>query len=161
MTVHGAKGLEAPVVFLADTTTSPSDTQRLRLVRPARDLQSRERPGAVVWAGRKADDPCCVAKAREAMLAETEDEYRRLLYVAMTRARDDLHLVVPQRFFTHGQNAQGDRHVYAARTRFIPDELLGLFEGVAWPDAEPELAPRGASKGVRVDIAARMRGMWR
>jgi DNA helicase-2/ATP-dependent DNA helicase PcrA len=39
------------------------------------------------------------------------EEERRLLYVAMTRARDDLHLMVPQRFFTPGQNAQGDRHV--------------------------------------------------
>jgi hypothetical protein len=54
--------------------------------------------------------------------------------------------VVPQRFFTHGQNAQGDRHVCASRTRFIPDELLGPFERVAWPEAEPELAARGASK---------------
>ena len=79
----------------------------------------------------------------------------------MTRARDDLHLVVPQRFFTHGQNAQGDRHVYASRTRFIPDELLGLFERRAWPKAEPQLAARGMSQGVRVHIAARMRGMWR
>ena len=79
-----------------------------------------------------------------------------------TRVRNpDLHLVIPQRFFTHGQNAQGDRHVYASRTRFIPDELLRLFESVAWPEAEPELAARGATKGVRVDIAARMRGMWR
>jgi DNA helicase-2/ATP-dependent DNA helicase PcrA len=69
--------------------------------------------------------------------------------------------VVPQRFFTHGQNAQGDRHVYASRTRFIPDELLGLFESTAWPEAESELAARGASQGRRVDIAARMRGMWR
>ena len=81
--------------------------------------------------------------------------------MAMTRARDDLHLVVPQRFFTHGQNAQGDHHVYAARSRFIPDELLGLFEKMAWLDADPELAVRGASQGVRVDVAARMRGMWR
>jgi DNA helicase-2/ATP-dependent DNA helicase PcrA len=79
----------------------------------------------------------------------------------MTRARDDLHLLVPQRFFTHGQNAQGDRHVYASRSRFIPDELLQLFETTAWPEAKPELAVRGASQGVRVDIAARMRGMWR
>ena len=46
----------------------------------------------------------------------------------MTRAKDDLHLVVPQRFFTHGQHAQGDRHVYASRTRFIPDPLLALFD---------------------------------
>src|SRR5690242_14798530 len=78
--------------------------------------------------------------------AEIEEE-RRLLYVAMTRARDDLHLVVPKRFFTHGQNGQGDRHVYASRTRFVPDELLGLFERVAWPEPEPELAARGASRG--------------
>jgi len=46
-------------------------------------------------------------------------EERRLLYVAMTRAKDDLHMIVPHRFFTHGQQAFGDRHVYAARSRFI------------------------------------------
>jgi ATP-dependent helicase/nuclease subunit A len=44
----------------------------------------------VVWAGRKADDPPCVTDARDAMLEETEHEYRRLLYVAMTRAADRL-----------------------------------------------------------------------
>ncbi len=82
MTVHGAKGLEASVVFLVDTTSSPSDTQRLKLIHlPA---------GVVVWAGRKADDPAVVGAARAAMLDETEDEYRRLLYVAMTRAADRL-----------------------------------------------------------------------
>jgi DNA helicase-2/ATP-dependent DNA helicase PcrA len=105
-------------------------------------------------------DGCIPSDLGAGTTAEIEEE-RRLLYVAMTRARDDLHLVVPQRFFTHGQNAQGDRHVYASRTRFIPDELLGLFEKTAWPEAEPELAARGASQAVRVDVAARMRGMWR
>jgi DNA helicase-2/ATP-dependent DNA helicase PcrA len=91
--------------------------------------------------------------------AEIEEE-RRLLYVAMTRAKDDLHLVVPQRFFTHGQNAQGDRHVYASRTRFIPERLLGLFERMSWPLATATAA-RAASQGVRLDVGARMRGMWR
>ena len=105
-------------------------------------------------------DGCIPSDLGVGTTAEIEEE-RRLLYVAMTRARDDLHLVVPQRFFTHGQNAQGDRHVYASRSRFIPDKLLGLFEQTTWPEAEPELATRGASQGVRVDIAARMRGMWR
>jgi ATP-dependent helicase/nuclease subunit A len=87
MTVHGAKGLEAPVVFLVDTTSSPSDTQRLRLIHLPKD---EGRPGVVVWAGKKADDPKAVAAARVSMLGETEDEYRRLLYVAMTRAADRL-----------------------------------------------------------------------
>jgi ATP-dependent helicase/nuclease subunit A len=90
MTVHGAKGLEAPVVFLVDTTSSPSDTQRLKLIHLPREHAAAPAPGVVVWAGRKADDPASVAAARAAMLAETEDEYRRLLYVAMTRAADRL-----------------------------------------------------------------------
>jgi DNA helicase-2/ATP-dependent DNA helicase PcrA len=92
--------------------------------------------------------------------AELEEE-RRLLYVVMTRAKDDLHLVVPQRFFTHGQRSQGDRHVYASRTRFIPDKLLGLFERTNWPITSSGLAARGPSQGLRIDIGARVRGMWR
>ncbi|MEA3079148.1 MAG: ATP-dependent helicase/nuclease subunit, partial [Sphingomonadales bacterium] len=88
MTVHGAKGLEAPVVIMADTTTSPTDTQRLRLIQ----LPQGNGSEVMVWAGRKADDPPAVIAARTAMLAETEDEYRRLLYVAMTRAAD--HLII-------------------------------------------------------------------
>ncbi|MBU6462488.1 MAG: double-strand break repair helicase AddA [Bradyrhizobium sp.] len=90
MTVHGAKGLEAPVVFLVDTTTSPSDTQRLRLIHLPQGNASPNAPGVTVWAGRKADDPAAVAAARQKMLDDTEDEYRRLLYVAMTRAADRL-----------------------------------------------------------------------
>jgi ATP-dependent helicase/nuclease subunit A len=90
MTVHGAKGLEAPVVFLVDTTTSPADTTRLKLIRLGLGNAAPHAPGVVVWAGKKAEDPPAVAAARSAMLGETEDEYRRLLYVAMTRAADRL-----------------------------------------------------------------------
>jgi len=86
MTVHGAKGLEAAVVFLVDTTSSPTDTQRLRLIQ----LPQNGGGEVVVWAGRKAEDCTVAASGRAAMLAETEDEYRRLLYVAMTRAADRL-----------------------------------------------------------------------
>jgi ATP-dependent helicase/nuclease subunit A len=90
MTVHGAKGLEASVVFLVDTTSSPSDTQRLKLIHLPRGNAAPHAPGVVVWAGKKADDPAVVSAARAAMLGDTEDEYRRLLYVAMTRAADRL-----------------------------------------------------------------------
>jgi DNA helicase-2/ATP-dependent DNA helicase PcrA len=88
------------------------------------------------------------------------EEERRLLYVAMTRAKDELHLMVPQRFFTHGQSSTGDRHVYAARTRFIPNNLLKHFSRRAWPLAAPAGA-RAASTGPTIDIRAKMRGMWR
>jgi DNA helicase-2/ATP-dependent DNA helicase PcrA len=93
---------------------------------------------------------------------ETEElnEERRLLYVAMTRAKDALHLVIPQRFYVHGQSAQGDRHVYASRTRFIPAMLLQLFDVKSWPVVAPSEAVREARQ-IRVDVAARMRSMWR
>jgi ATP-dependent helicase/nuclease subunit A len=90
MTVHGAKGLEASVVFLVDTTSSPADTQRLKLINLPQGDAAPHAPGVVVWAGKKADDPAAVATARATMVGETEDEYRRLLYVAMTRAADRL-----------------------------------------------------------------------
>ncbi|MBN9014129.1 MAG: double-strand break repair helicase AddA, partial [Rhizobiales bacterium] len=90
MTVHGAKGLEASVVFMVDTTTSPSDSQRLRLIRVPQGNADPHGLSVNVWAGSKADDPAAVAAARAEMLEDTEDEYRRLLYVAMTRAADRL-----------------------------------------------------------------------
>jgi DNA helicase-2/ATP-dependent DNA helicase PcrA len=92
--------------------------------------------------------------------SEEIEEERRLLYVAMTRAKDDLALVVPQRFYVHGQPRNGDRSVYASRTRFIPPPLLKHFDRQTWPEAAT--APlRAAADGPRVDLQARMRAMWR
>jgi DNA helicase II / ATP-dependent DNA helicase PcrA len=105
-------------------------------------------------------DGCLPSDLGTGTSAEIEEE-RRLLYVAMTRAKDDLHLMVPQRFFTYGQSAQGDRHVYASRSRFIPDSLLGLFDRTSWPAATAGAPPRVAVQGVGIDVGARMRGMWR
>lgn len=89
------------------------------------------------------------------------EEERRLLYVAMTRAKDSLNLVVPQRFFTHGQSSTGDRHVYASRTRFIPAMLLQLFENRTWPVVAPGQTTNAGPRQMRLDVGARMRGMWR
>ncbi|RWO76624.1 MAG: ATP-dependent helicase [Mesorhizobium sp.] len=91
---------------------------------------------------------------------EDIDEERRLLYVAMTRAKDGLHLVMPQRFFVHGQAARGDRHVYASRTRFIPASILGAFEQTSWASVQATDDPRRQPQ-VRVDLGARMRDMWK
>jgi DNA helicase II / ATP-dependent DNA helicase PcrA len=92
--------------------------------------------------------------------SEEIEEERRLLYVAMTRAKDELALVVPQRFYVHGQPRNGDRSVYAARTRFIPPPLLKHFDRQTWPEAEPA-SRRAVMDGPRVDLQARMRAMWR
>jgi DNA helicase-2/ATP-dependent DNA helicase PcrA len=105
-------------------------------------------------------DGCIPSDLGTGTTAEIEEE-RRLLYVAMTRARDSLHLVVPHRFFTHGQNAQGDRHVYASRTRFIPAALTQHFECVTWPLATAVASARKDAREVRVDVGAKMRSMWR
>ncbi len=89
------------------------------------------------------------------------DEECRLLYVAMTRARDQLDLIVPQRFYVGQQAALGDRHVYAGRSRFIPNRLLGHFEQLSWPPPPAELRGTPASRQAAIDLAARMRDMWR
>ncbi|MDI6837943.1 MAG: ATP-dependent helicase [Rhizobiaceae bacterium] len=104
-------------------------------------------------------DGCIPSDLGVGTTAEIEEE-RRLLYVGMTRARDSLTLVTPQRFFTYGQNAQGDRHVYAARTRFVPAAMLGLFETKSWPKV-PSATTERSTRQVRVDVGARMRAMWK
>lgn len=103
----------------------------------------------------------CIPSDLAAGTSEEIEEERRLLYVAMTRAKDRLSILLPQRFYVHQQASRGDRHVYASRTRFIPDELLPLFERRAWPLAEADGGETRSASSVRVDVAARMRGMWR
>ena len=105
-------------------------------------------------------DGCIPSDLATGTPAEIEEE-RRLLHVAMTRAKDSLHLVAPQRFFVYGQNAQGDRHVYASRTRFVPATLLPLFECTTWPIAVAAASDRQNPRQVRLDLGARMRSMWR
>jgi DNA helicase-2/ATP-dependent DNA helicase PcrA len=105
----------------------------------------------------------CIPSDLAAGTRDELEEERRLLYVAMTRARDQLHLLVPQRFYVHAQPAQGDRHVYAARSRFVPDAILQRFETMAWPVATPSQSGSriGAMESPRrVDLAARVRALW-
>ena len=92
--------------------------------------------------------------------AQELEEERRLLYVAMTRARDHLHLLVPQRFYVTQQAARGDRHLYAGRTRFISAADSERFEQQTWPPP-PERAPHVPPPAATIDLLSRMRAAWR
>lgn len=88
-------------------------------------------------------DGCIPSDMATGRASEIEEE-RRLLYVAMTRARDHLALMLPHRFYVHQQSAAGDRYLHAARSRFIPPALLPLFEETRWPAPRPAADPPGA-----------------
>jgi DNA helicase-2/ATP-dependent DNA helicase PcrA len=87
------------------------------------------------------------------------EEERRLLYVAMTRARDQLHLIQPERFYVTGQARHGDRHVRAPRTRFIPNGLLRHFE-LTTPGSMPMAADGITAPLPRIDLGAVVKSMW-
>lgn len=90
MTVHGAKGLEADFVVLADTCGPASSGRGSTLLAMPRPHAGHDAPAIPVWAGRKDDDPPALGQARAERARRAEEEHRRLLYVAMTRARDRL-----------------------------------------------------------------------
>jgi ATP-dependent helicase/nuclease subunit A len=142
MTVHGAKGLEAPIVFLADTMTPPAGPRPPRLL----ELAGK----GVIWVGRKADDPPPIAAARQDFQREATDEYRRLLYVAMTRAADRLIICGAE-----GERRRPDGCWYDLICEPLKPLLVEETEGedkvfryrtaespVAEPAKAPELAPQ-------------------
>jgi DNA helicase-2/ATP-dependent DNA helicase PcrA len=87
---------------------------------------------------------------------EDIEEERRLLYVAMTRARDHLHLLVPHRFYITQQTPRGDSHLYAARSRFINERDLLDFDQVFWPPPTV-VAVSGQRPPPRLEIGVRER----
>jgi DNA helicase II / ATP-dependent DNA helicase PcrA len=87
------------------------------------------------------------------------EEERRLLYVAMTRAKSALHLVAPLKYWVPQQPRHGDRHVYGARSRFIDEAMMNCMEPRFHGAAD-----HGAGATARpvevIDIGARLRSMW-
>jgi DNA helicase-2/ATP-dependent DNA helicase PcrA len=153
--------------FLTDLTLNPPDATSDESGIPLRDedyliLSTIHSAKGQEWKAvylLNAVDGCLPSDLATGSTEEIEEE-RRLLYVAMTRAKDHLQIVVPQRFFVSQQAQFGDRHVYAGRTRFIPASLQHLFEMRSWPEIQPAGAsgPSEASEQV-VDLRAKIRSM--
>jgi len=89
---------------------------------------------------------------------ELIEEERRLLYVAMTRAKTELDLIAPLKYYVTQQSRSGDRHVYGAKSRFLTPEVMGCLEALTWGETEAgDVAAVGAAK---VDVAGKLRGLW-
>jgi DNA helicase-2/ATP-dependent DNA helicase PcrA len=89
---------------------------------------------------------------------ELIEEERRLLYVALTRAKTDLHLLAPLKYYVTQQARMGDRHVYGAKSRFLTQAVMDCLQPVAWGESvETEAAMAGRAK---VDVAGKLRALW-
>ena len=103
----------------------------------------------------------CIPSDMATGTTEELEEERRLLYVAMTRARDHLVLIVPHRFYVTQQAGGGDRHVYAGRSRFISEAMAGQFEQVTWPEAGENGVAPAQPQAPLLQVRARARAAWR
>lgn len=91
---------------------------------------------------------------------EMIEEERRLLYVAMTRARQSLQLIAPLRYHVTQQRRDGDRHVYGARSRFMTDNLLATMDSQFRGRNESTSNRLGPRTNKRLDVASRLLEMW-
>jgi DNA helicase-2/ATP-dependent DNA helicase PcrA len=90
---------------------------------------------------------------------ELVEEERRLLYVAMTRAKSELHVIAPLKYYVASQSRMGDRHVYGAKSRFMTKPVLACMEPVAHGEISSS-SEDFAGGTAKVDVAARLRAMW-
>ena len=140
MTVHGAKGLEAPVVFLPDTMRKPRGRDPLVWLEEECADGGVGRVEGLLWPGRASREDPLTREARAQAREAQEGEYRRLLYVAMTRAEDRLYVCSWQ-----GRDKPPDDCWYALVRSGLKSlkgiEPLAMPEGAGLVYAEPQSAP--------------------
>ncbi len=106
-----------------------------------------------------AVDGCIPSDMSTGSGAEIEEE-RRLLYVALTRAKSYLQVIVPQRFYVTEQRGVGDRHLYAGRTRFIDEATVKHFEVMGWPEVEGQGVSTPKAAQPVMQVRQRARAAW-
>ena len=163
-----ASGYASRERFLSELTLDPPDATSDQSGAPHRDedyvvLSTIHSAKGQEWSSvfvLNVVDGCIPSDLGTGSNAEIEEE-RRLLYVAMTRAKEHLQLMVPHRFYVTQQSAMGDRHIYASRTRFIPDGIATQFETVVWPTATMDGSFSRSAGPARVQVRDRARAAWR
>ncbi len=154
--------------FLTELTLDPPDATSGRAAAPLRDedytiLSTIHSAKGQEWKAVRILNVVdgCIPSDMATGTAEGIEEERRLLHVAMTRAMDELDLIVPQRFFTYNQAQWGDRHVYATVSRFIPETIHHYFDCQIWRERSRSSEKRPRKLTTNVDVAARASRMWR
>jgi DNA helicase II / ATP-dependent DNA helicase PcrA len=158
-----AAGYASRERFLTELTLDPPDATSDESGAPGRDedyliLSTIHSAKGQEWQAvfvLNVVDGCIPSDMASATEGEIEEE-RRLLYVAMTRAKQHLHLLVPQRFYVHQQAAFGDRHVYGSLTRFIPPQIAVLFDPLT-PGAPIDVQCATPLPGAKIDVLERVR----
>ncbi len=145
MTVHASKGLQAPIVFLPDTVRKPEENPKghVRLVWP-------EEGGVPMWSPRGEFDVPAYAEVRDGVMARQDQEYRRLLYVALTRAEDRLYIAGH-----HGKRKPKDDCWYNLIANSFPPEAQKIDAGGEFilRFSHPQSAPPEVERAVAQNAA--------
>jgi DNA helicase-2/ATP-dependent DNA helicase PcrA len=94
--------------------------------------------------------------------AELIEEERRLFYVALTRAQNDIVLMAPLKFHLTNQSRQGDAHVYGGRSRFMTEKVLQKLDPLTFHGTNSGSGDnlRNDAESSTLDVSARMKEMW-
>ena len=88
------------------------------------------------------------------------EEERRLLYVALTRAKQNLHLLQPLKYWIPEQQRFGGKHVYGAKSRFFTESVLANIQQISYPEREITEADREVGYQVLTDIKQKIASQW-
>jgi len=145
-----------PPAAVSDLAGDPSLDEDYLVLSTVHSAKGQEWESVFILNVSDGSFPSEFATGKPAMI----EEERRLLYVAMTRAKQSLSLITPLRYHVTQQRRDGDKHVYGARSRFMTDALLATMEKRFEGRPEAQATSFGLRSDSQIDVAARMREMW-